>query len=506
MTNNKVPDRTETFVYDPLNRISSAITQATSGADCWGQSFTDDSVANLYVISSIQTGCSVGTLSANVTGTTNQLGFPPPSPTYDNSGNMTSDGTYTYTFDAESRITNAASVNYTYDGDGLRVEKSSGTGTFYWRTVTGDVLAETDASGNTKNEYVYFAGRRIAWWDGAAPQNLYYIYTDALGSTRTIAEANGTTCYDSEFTPYGQELNHTNLCPSTYNYKFTGYERDPETGLDYAFARYYSSRLGRFMSLDSLGGQISDPQSLNRYAYVGNRPTKFTDPLGQMKKPCVSRQIGACLYSWGDLGGGDDDTFGDDFFVPVPDPWSNDGDLGVLDLWYSETADCYEDTYGDGAYCSGSRIASIVDLALHQPKLSQCLNAYFGPGNILSNQNLPKVDTTQSKAQLSAQTGNSEGNTIGATQQPVPSSGPGTVEMASEYFYGSGTTNLQLAGTYLHETANILAYQTFTNTRYVQRPYQGPLGANPKPSQYLNEDPDIGVQFEKCVFGTENPK
>jgi len=279
MTNNKVTDRTETFTYDPLNRISSATTLATSGADCWGQSFTDDAVANLYQINSIQTGCSVGALSATVTGITNQLGFSaPPQPTYDNSGNMTNDGIYAYTFDAESRISSAASVNYTYDGGGLRVEKSNGTGTFYWRAVTGDVLAETDASGATKNEYVYFAGRRIAWWDGAA--NLYYIYTDALGSTRTIAEANGTTCYDSEFTPYGQELNHSNTCPSTYNYKFTGYERDPETGLDYAFARYYSSRLGRFMSPDPRGGDSSNPETLNRYTYVVNDPVNMTDPLG----------------------------------------------------------------------------------------------------------------------------------------------------------------------------------------------------------------------------------
>ena len=282
MTNNKDTGRTETFAYDPLNRITSATTQATSGADCWGQSFTTDALSNMYTITSTQTGCMVGALSATVTGTTNQLGFTaPPQPAYDKSGNTTADGTYTYTFDAENRITatSASAITYIYDGNGRRVEKS-GT-TLYWRAITGEVLAETDTSGNTKNEYVYFAGQRIAWWDGATPQqNLYYVYSDALGSTRTIAKANGTVCYDSEYTPYGQELNHTSACPSTYNYKFTGYERDSETGLDYAFARYYSSRLGRFMSPDPLGGSIFNPQTLNRYAYVANSPTNMTDPLG----------------------------------------------------------------------------------------------------------------------------------------------------------------------------------------------------------------------------------
>jgi RHS repeat-associated protein len=55
---------------------------------------------------------------------------------------------------------------------------------------------------------------------------------------------------------------------------------DSETGNDYAFARYYNPRLGRFMSPDPLGGSMGDPQSLNLYAYVGNRPLGFIDPSG----------------------------------------------------------------------------------------------------------------------------------------------------------------------------------------------------------------------------------
>jgi len=46
-------------------------------------------------------------------------------------------------------------------------------------------------------------------------------------------------------------------------------------------ARYNMSRLGRFSSLDPRGGSIGDPQSLNKYAYVGNNPSNFVDPTGQ---------------------------------------------------------------------------------------------------------------------------------------------------------------------------------------------------------------------------------
>ena len=61
---------------------------------------------------------------------------------------------------------------------------------------------------------------------------------------------------------------------------FTGQQRDNETGLDYFIARYYSSTQGRFTSSDPLGGQIVNPQSLNKYVYVRNNPLRLTDPTG----------------------------------------------------------------------------------------------------------------------------------------------------------------------------------------------------------------------------------
>jgi RHS repeat-associated protein len=62
--------------------------------------------------------------------------------------------------------------------------------------------------------------------------------------------------------------------------QFTGKERDTESGLDDFGARYYSSAMGRFMSPDSFGGHLEDPQTLNRYSYVGNNPLSRTDPDG----------------------------------------------------------------------------------------------------------------------------------------------------------------------------------------------------------------------------------
>jgi RHS repeat-associated protein len=58
----------------------------------------------------------------------------------------------------------------------------------------------------------------------------------------------------------------------------TGEERDTESGLDYFGARYNSSSMERFMSPDPLGGDLTNPQCLNRYSYVLNNPLTNIDP------------------------------------------------------------------------------------------------------------------------------------------------------------------------------------------------------------------------------------
>lgn len=80
-----------------------------------------------------------------------------------------------------------------------------------------------------------------------------------------------------------------------YGHKFTGKERDSESGLDNFEARYLGSSLGRFMSPDPMGGKTQDPQSLNRYAYVRNNPLTFTDPSGMnFGLPCSGGNTDTC--------------------------------------------------------------------------------------------------------------------------------------------------------------------------------------------------------------------
>jgi RHS repeat-associated protein len=85
-------------------------------------------------------------------------------------------------------------------------------------------------------------------------------------------------------------------------HQFTGFERDGETGLDYASARHYSGQLGRFMVPDPLGigaASLTNPQTLNQYAYVNGNPMNFVDPSGLDGECADDPSCG------GDLGGGD---------------------------------------------------------------------------------------------------------------------------------------------------------------------------------------------------------
>jgi RHS repeat-associated protein len=286
LTNKRDTTRNQSFTYDSLNRIATAQTSATTGTKCFGESFTFDSWANLLTIGGLTgySGCTQQNLAVSAT-VKNQIS----ANSYDAAGNMTTGG---YTYDAENRLLTGGGLTYTYDGDGKRVQKSSSK--LYWYGMGADALDETDSTGSTSNsafnEYVFFTGKRLARRNSS--NTVFYYFTDHLSTSRAMVQGGQTTvCYDADFYPFGGERTPiTNTCPQ--NYKFTGKERDTETGLDYFGARYYSSGLGRWLTPDWAAkaaavpyAEFADPQSLNLYTYVRNIPTSKVDPDGHDPDP-----------------------------------------------------------------------------------------------------------------------------------------------------------------------------------------------------------------------------
>ncbi|HWP84692.1 MAG TPA: RHS repeat-associated core domain-containing protein [Terriglobia bacterium] len=270
ITNNLSAGRSQSFTYDELNRLKTAQSQANSGADCWGQSFSYDRYGNLQSIT--VTKCSAPTLNLSVD-TKNQItntGF-----SYDLSGNLTADGFSTYTWTAEDQLAATSGVSYLYDGDHRRVKKSNGT--LYWYNPQGELLAESDLSGNLRSEYIYFNGRRIARRD-VPSGNTYYYLTDHLGSARVVTNSSGVVVEESDYYPFGTERVITDTMNNSL--KFAGMERDAESALDHTLYRKYSASLARWLSPDVQRGEPRNPQTLNRYPYVLNNPGMLTDPLG----------------------------------------------------------------------------------------------------------------------------------------------------------------------------------------------------------------------------------
>ncbi|MBS1813673.1 MAG: hypothetical protein JSS87_02235 [Acidobacteria bacterium] len=142
--------------------------------------------------------------------------------------------------------------------------------------------------------------------------------SDHLGTAQMELSSSGSPIWRGEFAPFGQELSDP---ASTANrYKFTGKERDNESGLDYFGARYYASTVGRWMSPDWAQkaepvpyAKMDSPQSLNLYGYVGNNPINQADADGhcpwcvvfeEVAESPAGRQISvAAGAGWAALGG-----------------------------------------------------------------------------------------------------------------------------------------------------------------------------------------------------------
>jgi RHS repeat-associated protein len=131
-----------------------------------------------------------------------------------------------------------------------------------------------------QNNYIFFNGQRVARVDSAGA--VHYYFSDHLGSHGVVENATATVCeQDIDYYPYGGAQD--DYCPNVaQNYKFTGKERDSESGLDNFGARFDASSLGRFMSADPKPAKhLRNPQDLNSYSYTINNPLRYIDPDGR---------------------------------------------------------------------------------------------------------------------------------------------------------------------------------------------------------------------------------
>ena len=118
----------------------------------------------------------------------------------------------------------------------------------------------------------------------ARAQVFEYAHVDALGSVRAMTDGTGRVLERHDYLPFGEEWQPAPPRPEDQPLRFTGKERDGETGLDYFGARYYGNRIARFTTVDpklNTTRSLGDPQRWNRYAYGRNNPLSYVDPDGR---------------------------------------------------------------------------------------------------------------------------------------------------------------------------------------------------------------------------------
>ena len=106
----------------------------------------------------------------------------------------------------------------------------------------------------------------------------YYLY-DGRGSVTANTWYNGMVTNAYQYDPYGEVTLGSTDHEDFYGYNAESY--NPNTGLEYLRARYYNADMGRFFQEDTYLGKITDPLTLNRYAYVKNSPMNYQDISGK---------------------------------------------------------------------------------------------------------------------------------------------------------------------------------------------------------------------------------
>jgi RHS repeat-associated protein len=204
---------------------------------------------------------------------------------YDANGNLTSDSTNAYTWDARnhlSTISGGSTASFVYDAFGRRVSKSINSSVTQFLYDGWNPIQELNGANPPAVAANLLNGLNIdEFFTRTASGTTSTLLTDALGSSIGLVGSSGTIATTYTYQPFGADT--TGGAADSNSYQFTGRENDG-TGLYFYRARYYSPASQRFLSQDSVGFGGGDA---NLYAYVQSDPGDLTDPLGQKGKPPI---------------------------------------------------------------------------------------------------------------------------------------------------------------------------------------------------------------------------
>jgi len=195
-------------------------------------------------------------------------------------GNLTSDGTRTFTYDVENRLltgTAPTAVTLTYDPSG-RLQTSTASSSTTTFLYDGSNLSAEYGSGTVLRRYVpsgLGVDSPLLWYEGSATGPPRWLHTDNQGSIIAYSDTSGNNDDIYGYDPFGLP-DATNGWSASPHYRYTGEITIPQASLYYYKARVYDPNLGRFLQTDP----IRYDSNINSYVYAANSPTNGTDPSG----------------------------------------------------------------------------------------------------------------------------------------------------------------------------------------------------------------------------------
>jgi RHS repeat-associated protein len=257
------PDKVVAYEYDQAgNRIQ----EVTTGAEVSDKTFHYDAINRLERI-------------------TDNLGDADVIYSYDPNGNTTSKTasgvTTNFLFDIRNQLGEVRQASnilgrYGYDYQGRRILKIGDDGRRQYTYDQLSVITEADPANATVSKYDYGMDQLVRLDNRAEGRSFFHL--DGLRSTVSLTDAVGVGRQSIFYDAWGNERDR--IGASANNFTFTGHELDEETGLIYAKARFYDPDIGRFLSQDTVLGDVASPPSLHRYFYVMQNPLRFLDPTG----------------------------------------------------------------------------------------------------------------------------------------------------------------------------------------------------------------------------------
>ncbi len=282
---------------------------------------------------------------------------------YDAMGNMSNDGSNSYSYDAEGRpIVAGSGQSVVYDAFNRPVNwTANGTTAQIVYDAQGQTFAFMNGASVVRYTVPLAAGVQ-AVYNASGLQ--YYRHADWLGSSRLQLDVNGNLYGGRAFAPYGEAFAETGAADRV----FTGQTQDAlagSTGIYDFLLRQQSSAQGRWMVPDPAGigaVDITNPQTWNRYAYVGNNPRNAIDPLG-LKKYCPSED--GCAWDVNDNGNGAGYGWGAGEFGDYSGGWTEGPGNSLVFNWPVFLTGIWDvlDGIGSGGWGGGSNGPSGVGSA-----------------------------------------------------------------------------------------------------------------------------------------------